>query len=83
VIPSFDETPEVSFKPVFVADSTSQRKSQSCESSQVLTVNVNTDHLLLHDAGVDLAHVATTVGLLHLTDVQLPRAVIVVCHADP
>ena len=48
-----------------------------------LTMNVDTAYLLLHDAGVDLTHVATPVTLLHLTDVQLPCTVIVVRHADP
>ena len=48
-----------------------------------LTMNVNTAYLLLHDAGVDLTHIAAPVTLLHLTDVQLPCTVIVVRHADP
>jgi len=46
-------------------------------------MNVNTAYLLLHDAGVDLTHIAAPVTLLHLTDVQLPCTVIVVRHADP
>jgi hypothetical protein len=48
-----------------------------------LTMNVDTAYLLLHYTGVDLTHIAASVTLLHLTDVQLPRTVIVVRHADP
>jgi len=46
-------------------------------------VDVNTADLLLHDAGVDLTHVAAPVRFFHLTNVQLPGAVVVVRHADP
>jgi hypothetical protein len=48
-----------------------------------LTMNVDTAYLLLHDTGVDLTHIASSVTLFHLADVQLPRTVIVVRHADP
>ena len=46
-------------------------------------MNVDAAHLLLHDTGVDLTHVAAPVTLFHLTDVQLPRTVVVMRHADP
>ena len=46
-------------------------------------MNVDTANLLLHNAGVDLTHIATPVTLLHQTDVQLPCTVIVVRHTDP
>lgn len=49
---------------------------------QTLTVHVDAADLLLHDAGVDLTHVAAAVGLLHLPNVQVPRALVVVRHGD-
>lgn len=47
-----------------------------------LTVDVDAPQLLLHPVSVDLAHVATSVALLHLAYVQLPRVHVVRCHAD-
>lgn len=44
---------------------------------------INAADLLLHDAGVDLAHVAATVRLFELPDVEPPRSVAVVGDADP
>lgn len=40
-----------------------------------LTVYIETTELGYHRAGVDLAHITTSVGLLQLTNVQTPRAV--------
>jgi hypothetical protein len=48
-----------------------------------LTVNVDAADLLLHDVGVDLAHVASAVGFLELPDVKTPCPLVVVRHADP
>ncbi|KAJ8883687.1 hypothetical protein PR048_015541 [Dryococelus australis] len=45
------------------------------------TISISPD-LLLHDVGVDLAHVAAAVRLLHLADVQPPRVVQVVRDCD-
>lgn len=47
-----------------------------------------TDHLQVsflagHGLRVDLAHVPTSVGLLHITDVQEPRTMVVVSQCYP
>ena len=38
--------------------------------------------LSLGSDGVDLTHIATLVLLLDVTDVEEPRAVLVMCHRD-
>lgn len=49
----------------------------------LLTVDLDASHLVLHDGRVDLTHVAAAVALLHLADVQVPSAVLVVGERDP
>jgi hypothetical protein len=44
-------------------------------------MDVHTANLLLHDAGVNLTHVTATIRLLDLSDVQLPRSMIVMRDA--
>lgn len=45
-------------------------------------MDLDASHLVLHDGGVDLAHVTAAVALLHLADVQVPGAVLVVGEGD-
>lgn len=48
-----------------------------------LTLHIDAPDLLLHRAGIDLAHVAAPVGLAQLSYPQPPRAHVLVHHADP
>lgn len=48
----------------------------------LLTLNINASHLFFHGVGVNLAHVATTIGFFELPDSQLPSAQVVVRHTD-
>lgn len=47
-----------------------------------LTMDINASQLLLHGAGVDLAHIAAAVALAQLADAQLPRSQVIVGHGD-
>jgi hypothetical protein len=47
-----------------------------------LTHYVQVSKLSLGSDGVDLTHIATLVLLLDVTDVEEPRAVLVMCHRD-
>ncbi len=51
-------------------------------SGNALTEDVDASDLFLHLLGVELAHVAAAVALLHLPDLQLPDAVLLVVHVD-
>lgn len=47
------------------------------------TLNINAPNLLLHWAGVNLAHITSSIGFAQLLDPQPPRVEVFVCDTNP